>query len=428
MDIGETIDTYQITEHLGEGGMGVVYKVCKDKKHYALKICKDLDEESIRRFGREVRLMKSINNPNVMEVIEDSLGTVPPYFVMPLCDFSLKDAVNKGFSEDVLFEYAIQLCTGVKILHDGGIIHRDIKPANALLTEDIVKIADLGLGKFENRDSTILTGSDDRTIGTYEYVAPEIDLNGKGRDATKKSDIYSIGKSLYFIFSGGKNPRYLDTSEVKADIYPIIHKCTQINPILRYNDISEVINDLLICQKSRNTIVSIKDIIDTHRGRKIDDATFTDQVYYYLLTLHDDLSILIRDLRIIGRDNFKLLLNHKTEEISNIINLFLSTYSTNKTYWVQFEDVDLLVTRAQMLLQSTKTMQEKQDILAFSIKISKDYNRYPAMEIVGNMLHDFSEEELKFMPLFFSTHKEDINVIKDSFKRPIPDIIRSFLR
>ncbi|MFR3217674.1 MAG: serine/threonine-protein kinase [Dysgonomonas mossii] len=427
MNIGDVIDGYEIIENIGSGGMGTVYKVLKNSDSYALKTCTDIDEETIRRFKREVRIMKSIDNSNIINVVDDNLDANPPYFVMPLCDHSLKDAVINGLTEDQKFEYARQLCIGVKSLHDVGIIHRDIKPANTLILAGIIKIADMGLGKFVDRDSTIITSSNDRTIGTLAYVSPEIYLDGKGRDANKKSDIYSIGKLLYYVFSGGENPQFIDTNNVTADIYSIINKCIKIYPASRYGDISEIINDLTICQKLRETVVSIKDIVSQyHTG--VNDVNFTEQIYQHLFTTQGDLGVLIRDLRAIGRANFELMLKHKTKDVSNIINLFLSTYETDKSYWIQFEDVDVLVSRVQMLLKETDLIQEKQDLLAFAIEISKNYNRFPAMEMVGNMLHDFSDEELRLMALFFSTHKENINTIKDSFKKSVPDIIRAYIR
>lgn len=427
MNVGDIVEGYEIVENIGSGGMGTVYKVLKDTCSYALKTCTETDEETIRRFKREVRIMRSINNPNIISVIDDNLDANPPYFVMPLCDFSLKDAVVNGLTEDQQFEYVKQLCVGVKILHDSGIIHRDIKPANTLIVGEVIKIADMGLGKFVDRDSSILTSSNDRTIGTLAYVSPEIYLDGKGRDANEKSDIYSIGKLLYYVFSGGQNPQFIDANNVMPDIYSIINKCIKISPTSRYGDVSEIINDLSICQKLRKTVISIKDIITSHHTG-VNDADFAEQIYRYLFTTQDDLGMLIKDLRTIGKTNFELMLKHKPRDISNIINLLLSTYETDNNYWVQFEDIDVLVSRARILLTETNVIEEKQDLLAFAIEISKSYNRYPAMEIVGNMLHDFSDSELKLMSLFFSTHKDDINSIKDSFRKSMPDVIRASMQ
>ena len=64
MKIGNKIDEYEIIEYIGEGGMGTVFRVCKDGNYYALKTCRTDDEESILRFKREVRIMKSVHDSN----------------------------------------------------------------------------------------------------------------------------------------------------------------------------------------------------------------------------------------------------------------------------------------------------------------------------------------------------------------------------
>ena len=71
-------------------------------------------------------------------------------------------------------------------------------------------------------------------MGTYDYVAPEIYIDGKGRDADERSDIYSIGKLLYYVFSDGENPHCVNSSKVSADIFSIIGKCTKVMPNDRY--------------------------------------------------------------------------------------------------------------------------------------------------------------------------------------------------
>lgn len=94
MKIGNKIDEYEIIEYIGEGGMGTVFRVCKDGNYYALKTCRTDDEESILRFKREVRIMKSVHDSNIINVIDENLDAIPPYFIMPLCEQSLEDAVD----------------------------------------------------------------------------------------------------------------------------------------------------------------------------------------------------------------------------------------------------------------------------------------------------------------------------------------------
>lgn len=166
MKIGDIINGYKVVDYVGAGGMGTVYHVSKEGKDYALKNCRTDDKELVLRFKREVRLMKSINDSNVLNVIDEDLDAIPPYFIMNLCDKSLEDIVELGITEEERFDYVIQLCSGIKVLHDKGIIHRDIKLSNALLQGKLLKVSDLGLGKFIVRDSATLTPTNDKTMGT----------------------------------------------------------------------------------------------------------------------------------------------------------------------------------------------------------------------------------------------------------------------
>ena len=428
MNIGEIIDGYEILNQVGSGGMGSVYLAKKGENRYALKTCYNKDTESIKRFRREVRLMKSTINQNVIEVLDENLDIDDPYFIMPLCDSSLSDAVDNGLDEDEKFEYVKQFCEGIKALHDSGIIHRDIKPNNALVLRGGIKVSDLGLGKFENRDSTVLTPTV-ATLGTPLYMSPEVSKDQDGRNADKRSDIYSIGKLLYFVFSDGDDPFVIDASKVKQDIYSIINKCTKIPPDDRYQDVSEIINALNICKITRTVAISLNDIISAHNHNPgINNVDFSDKVYSYLLTNQGDMGALINDLRILSSDNFKLLLKHKSKEVGDVIHLLLAAYHNDRDYWIQFEDVDVLVSRARMLMQTTKVLQEKQDLLDFAIRLSVGYNRWTSMQIVVSMFHDLNEGEIKSIASFIATNKSDINTIKESVDNPLPESVKRIIQ
>lgn len=425
MDIGDKVDGYEVVGHIDDGGMGSVFKVRGAGVLYALKTCIDDDEGFKVRFAREVRLMKNIHHPNVIEVVDEGIYDGRPYFIMPLCDGSLSKVVRGGIGEDEKFDYVRQFCLGVKALHDAGEIHRDIKPANALLVNGVVKVSDLGLGKFIDRDSSFLTPTI-ATVGTVGYMPPEIYKQGHARDADERCDIYSIGSLVYFVFSDGESPNYKDPTRVKADIWAIIDKCTKLSPADRYQDVGEVINELGLCQKQRRLPVSIKGLVANYR-KGVNDASFADEVYRYLLTLQDDLGTLVNDLSLLGIDNFNTVLRYKKMEVNNLVSLLLGTYSSNSSYWVQFQDVEMLVERARLLLKEVSPLIDKLRLLEFSINISKEFNRYRAMEIVGEMLLLFSEEEMRQSASFFYSNKDGINEIKGMFKVTIPAIIRAYL-
>lgn len=85
--------------------MGIVFKVEKDGKEYALKICNTTDDEYVSRFKREIRMMETINNNRIVKIIDKDIDASIPYFIMELCDESLENAVERGLSEEKKFDY-----------------------------------------------------------------------------------------------------------------------------------------------------------------------------------------------------------------------------------------------------------------------------------------------------------------------------------
>ena len=344
MEIGDIIKGYTIKEYIGDGGMGIVFKVEKDGKEYALKICNTTDDEYVSRFKREIRMMETINNNRIVKIIDKDIDASIPYFIMELCDESLENAVERGLSEEKKFDYILQLCDGLKGLHDQGIIHRDIKPGNALIVDDKIKVSDLGLGKFIKRDTPCLTPTDDKYMGTYDYMAPEIYIDGKGRDADKRSDIFSLGKLLYFIFTDGESPFAMDSKKVTADIFSIIDKCTKLSPDDRYQDVGEVINAIKLCLLYRNTEISVEEIISNHR-LGINEKDFVDKVYNYLLKIQGELGLLIKSIRMLKMQDLTIFLRYKKSEVNIIKDILLNTFSENNDYYIQYWYLQPIITQ-----------------------------------------------------------------------------------
>ena len=189
MEIGEIVNGYKIISHIGQGGAGIVYDVQKGSAHYALKECVDLDEESLKRFARELRITKTLNSPNIVKVIDEDIQADSPYYIMEMCEESLKQAVDRGLDKEQKYSYVLQACNGFAELHNNGIVHRDIKPGNILIANGEVKVSDFGLGKFKNRDTTTIT-TDITSKGTPGFMAPEIANEGHFKDADVRSDIF----------------------------------------------------------------------------------------------------------------------------------------------------------------------------------------------------------------------------------------------
>jgi len=203
--IGRTVSHYKIVEKLGEGGMGVVYKAqdLNLDRHVALKFLPaDLtnNEQAKKRFIHEAKAASALDHPNVCTVHEIGETEDKQLFIAMACyeGESLRERIARGrlpIAEAV--DIAQQIAEGLAKAHGQGIAHRDVKPANIFITTDgLVKIVDFGLAKLSGSSRMTRTGT---TVGTVAYMAPEQCL---GEDTDHRTDVWSLGVTLYEMISG----------------------------------------------------------------------------------------------------------------------------------------------------------------------------------------------------------------------------------
>jgi len=229
--IGKTISHYKILDKLGEGGMGVVYKAedTRLKRTVALKFLPpDLtrDTEAKERFIHEAQSASALNHPNVTTIygIEESPEGL--FIAMEYVEGkTLKQIIEKEtLSIKKVLDIGIQVCEGLAIAHEKGIVHRDIKSDNIMLTpRGQVKIMDFGLAKLRGATKLTKTGS---TLGTMPYMSPE---QVQGLEVDQRSDIFSFGAVLYEMIAG-QLP--FKGEHEPAIIYSILNETPE--PLARY--------------------------------------------------------------------------------------------------------------------------------------------------------------------------------------------------
>jgi len=248
-DLSNTnIGSYRITELIGKGGMGAVYKAERrtgDFKHdVAIKfirpgvLSESLVDPLINRFTRERQTLADFSHPNIALLFDG--GTTAdgsPYIIMeyidglPIIDWSIQNQLNIK-ARLKLFKSA---CEAVSYAHQNLIVHRDITPNNVLVTQNgIVKLIDFGIAK-PNRDDALIKDSShslDRLNITSGFAAPE---RSKGGTASTLSDIYSLGKLLEALLAKMTKP---------SDLEAIIAKATQVDPNNRYISVDAMIADI----------------------------------------------------------------------------------------------------------------------------------------------------------------------------------------
>jgi serine/threonine protein kinase len=203
--IGAQLGSWTIDKELGRGGMGRVYLAHEksDGRQGAIKVLSaELAQEAgfLQRFQREIEVLRQLDHPNIVRFFESGAQDGIYYFAMEYLD-------GENF-EQILYEKsripwkevldaALQICPALKHAHDRGIVHRDIKPPNLLRTAaGTVKLTDFGIAKvFAARHLTNTGG----VVGTAEFLSPE---QACGKQATKRSDLYSLGIVLYTMITG----------------------------------------------------------------------------------------------------------------------------------------------------------------------------------------------------------------------------------
>lgn len=205
-------ESYQLIDLIGQGGMGVVYRVNHLilGKQYALKLLapNQINNQSWRRFELEGRSLAKLNHVNIVSIHNMGIDKGCPYFVMDLLSgMSLGDQVKSSgpLSEKENLEVYLQVCAGLSCAHKNGIIHRDIKPGNIMLVPAasgiLVKIVDFGMARLQTPSgnaSQALTASGE-IFGSPYYMSPEQTL---GEEMDARSDIYSLGCSLFETLTG----------------------------------------------------------------------------------------------------------------------------------------------------------------------------------------------------------------------------------
>jgi serine/threonine protein kinase len=203
--VGKTIhERYQVLEHLGRGGLAVIYRAydLKLDRYVAIKALSEHlrhDQNFVSRFQRESEALTRLHHPNIMSLVEVGEEQDAPYMVMEyLSGDSLEHKLQGLNGRPMLLAEAIsiaaQVASALEHAHAQGIVHLDIKPTNILLVEyGRVLLMDFGMSNAVGGEQT------NALLGTPAYMAPEQAFGGK---ADHRSDIYSLGVVFYQMVTG----------------------------------------------------------------------------------------------------------------------------------------------------------------------------------------------------------------------------------
>lgn len=274
---------YEILKKIGTGGMADVYmaKCHKLNRNVAIKVLKNEyvdNEKFLKKFQVEAEAVARLAHPNIVNVYDVGQEGSVNYIVMELAEgITLKEYIKKKghLSAKETVELSLQIASAISHAHGHHTIHRDIKPQNILVSDSgQVKVTDFGIAKAANSNTVTSTA-----IGSVHYISPE---QAKGKYCDEKSDIYSLGITMYEMATGQvpfdhENGVTIALMHLQNEITPpgeligdipeslekIILKCTMKKPEDRYQSVNELIEDLkLVFEDTKGSYVGMAPFVD----------------------------------------------------------------------------------------------------------------------------------------------------------------------
>ena len=212
--VGKQVGPYLITELIGKGGMGMVFKARDTQLNRSVAI-KALPPDQFanvelkRRFLHEAKAASALNHPNIVTVHGIAQAQGSDFLIMEYVPGKTLDQLiqRKGLPLKQALRYAIEIADALATSHDAGIVHRDVKPSNVIVNEQgRVKVLDFGLakqGETPLEDESTLTQAPitkaGLVFGTAAYMSPE---QAQGKRADARSDIFAFGALLYEMVTG----------------------------------------------------------------------------------------------------------------------------------------------------------------------------------------------------------------------------------
>lgn len=204
--MAEKIGPYVVKDSVGGGGQGSVVRVEKINQpntEYALKRLHGASDQELGRFRDELEALRELDHPNIVTLVDHDFEAGTPYIVMEYCEHgSLADHPERWLNDPVKgLEVFQRVVDAVGAAHREDVVHRDIKPENVLLRDQTTPVvADFGICYWKDGTRHTLTNEQ---VGARFYIAPELE-DGRAEEVKPVSDIYSLGKLLYWMLSGGE--------------------------------------------------------------------------------------------------------------------------------------------------------------------------------------------------------------------------------
>jgi serine/threonine protein kinase len=314
----------------------------------------------------------------------------------------------------------MELCDGVQAIHNAKCVHRDIKPANALFFNGHIVVSDFGLVKKLNRETTVLTKTD-MVIGTESYMAPEQWVAGGSRDADCRTDIYQLGKTLYF-FLTGQDPMLMDfqSNSIPDNLAYVIKKATENFPSNRYQTVGEFKDAIQDCINANNP--NTNPMKNFQAQLAIVNVLLSHKQYHYKKVC--SLFNILLSPKI--KENYDIFKEYFDMIPIKILSIFAKSHPTNiiplLEFYVDvldqtvsssiFSYADTIAQKMSIIFENTQDTTIKSLCIEAVLLSAVRLNRYAAMDSFDSLLIQIQEDvdALKVKEMLMKHHQEYITL------------------
>ena len=423
-ETGEIIDEkYRVDGVCSQsGGMGEILFVTPVADippfRLVLKYCRETEDEQLKRFRREIRLLSEFRgNSKIVQIWDQNLEADPPYFVMRYyADGDLLAIAEQLRASYVLQEaYFLRMIECVQELHVRNEYHRDLKPQNFLRDGDELVVSDLGLST-EVSSATAFTRSS-VWWGTHGYMPPEFQQGGfKHADAS--GDIYMLGKTFYVLLTG-REPAYLMHDGVPPPLFHIINRCCSLAKEARYQTLAEL----------KQALVTSYDVLQNRAGGVLQELFSAIKDRLATSSQYDaaELARFVEQLAIADQDEQRQVVSELPEMFFSAISQppLAAQVETFLTVYEAFVEAQLYswghaetIAKRMNWIVRTPTAPPGVRAKAFDLAVRAAYymNRFAAMDTCRAMIKSISEQELALhiVPVIFKPEASFLSDIEPS--------------
>lgn len=384
------------------GGMGAILHVepllFKTERRLVLKFCRESSPELRSRFIREVRLLSEFdNNPRVVEILDKGLEDDPPWFVMPFYAEGDLTTLNLKHDEDLQEKTFLEMADCVSELHSRGVFHRDIKPQNFLRDGSGIRVADFGLST-EIGSETALTRSS-VFWGTQGFLPPEFAEPGGFKKPNAASDIFMLGKSMYSLLTGRRDPTYLVKGSISEPVFFVIERCCETDAAKRIQSVAEFKQRLVdaydVVLNRQDNFSAAQQLLqrireDVARYQKFDISEAKQLLDRLLSSPDSEREIIFRDLKI---SDFRVLcFTELSDRHSRLLDYYRKFVERGGYGWSFAEHI----AQCMMTFVESNDLSPKIRAEAFEIAViaAELQNRFAAMDTCRAALKRITDEAL----------------------------------